>query len=108
VVNWNGMLKSVGRSEGDHASHLWSWIEQPITWNLIHKFSYVNDSIKGGLMMWVSFIMDGNKQEGKWLAVECKALKWVNANNAPPKGSPWQVPMVEGMTMTLFSQLQWL
>jgi hypothetical protein len=39
--------------------------------------------------MWVSSIMDGNKQERKRLAIERKALKWViKANNAPPKGSP--------------------
>jgi len=36
-------------------------------------------------MMWVSFAMDRNKQEGKWLALERNALKWVKANNVPPK-----------------------
>jgi hypothetical protein len=36
-------------------------------------------------MMWMSFVMEGNIQERKWLAIECKALKWVKANNAPPK-----------------------
>jgi hypothetical protein len=34
--------------------------------------------------MWMSSIMDGNKQEGKWLAIKCKALKWVKTNGAPP------------------------
>jgi hypothetical protein len=34
------------------------------------------------------FTMDGNTQEGKQLAIERKALKWVKANNAPPKGLP--------------------
>jgi hypothetical protein len=29
--------------------------------------------------------MDGNRQEGKWLTIESKALKWAKANNAPPK-----------------------
>jgi hypothetical protein len=29
---------------------------------------------------------DGNRQ-GKSLAIKCKALKWVNENNAPPKGA---------------------
>jgi len=38
-------------------------------------------------MMWISSIMDGNKQEGKWLAIKCKGLKWVKTNNAPPKWS---------------------
>jgi hypothetical protein len=36
-------------------------------------------------MMWVSFVMDGNKQDGKWLVIECKALKWAQVNNAPPQ-----------------------
>ncbi len=27
--------------------------------------------------------MDGNRQEGKWLDVERKALKWAKVNNAP-------------------------
>jgi hypothetical protein len=45
--------------------------------------------------------MNGNKQKGKQLVIECSALKWANPNNALPKGSPWQVPMVDGMTMTL-------
>jgi hypothetical protein len=39
-------------------------------------------------MIWVSFVMDGNKQKGKWLVVKRKALKWVRANNSLPKGSP--------------------
>ncbi len=44
-------------------------------------------------MIWMSFVMDGNKQEGKWLIVECKALKWAKANSASPNDhldeSPW-------------------
>jgi hypothetical protein len=28
--------------------------------------------------------MDGNRQEGKWLVIERKALKWAKANSAPP------------------------
>jgi hypothetical protein len=39
-------------------------------------------------MMWMSFAMDENKKEGKWLVVEDKTLKSINANNAPSKGSP--------------------
>jgi hypothetical protein len=39
-------------------------------------------------MMWMSFVMDGNIQEGKWLDVECKALKWAIVNSASPTGSP--------------------
>jgi len=30
VVNWDGVLKSGSRLEGDHATHLWGWIERPI------------------------------------------------------------------------------
>jgi len=47
------------------------------------------------LMMWVSSTMDGNRQVGKWLVVECKALKWAKMNNGPPKAhldeSPWHM-----------------
>ncbi len=62
----------------------------------------------GGPMMWMSFIIDGNKQYGKWLIVERNALKWAKANNAPPKGSPWLAPIVDGMIMTLSSWSRWL
>jgi hypothetical protein len=48
----------------------------------------------GGAMMWISFVMDGNKQEGKWLTRECNALRWAKANNAPPKRSPWWVEIL--------------
>jgi hypothetical protein len=34
-------------------------------------------------MMWVSFTMDENGQKGKWLIVECKALKWAKTSSAP-------------------------
>jgi hypothetical protein len=65
--------------------------------------------IEGGPMMWMSSTMDGNRQEGKWLIIECKALKWVKPNNAPPpQGSLWRVSMVDGMIMTSSSRLQWL
>jgi hypothetical protein len=56
-------------------------------------------------MMWLSFAMDGNRQDGKWPIVERNTLKWVKTNNAPPKGLVWWVPMVDGMTMTLPSWL---
>jgi len=54
------VFKSGGRLEGDHATHFWGWIKRPITYSSIWKCSYVNDIIEGGLMMWVSSIMDGN------------------------------------------------
>jgi len=31
VVNWDGVLKSSGKLEGDHAMHFWGWIEKCIT-----------------------------------------------------------------------------
>ncbi len=99
------MLKVGSKPKGDHATHFWTWIERLITWSLVWKCLYVDDTIEGGLMMWMSSTMDGNKQKGKKLAIECKALKWAKTNSAPPKGSPWWVPMVDGMTMTLLSQL---
>jgi hypothetical protein len=52
--------------------------------------------------MWVSSTMDGNRQVGKWLIIKCHALKWAKVNSAPPKGSSWWVPMVNGMTLTCF------
>jgi hypothetical protein len=43
----------------------------------------------------MSFAMDGNRQERKWLPIKHKALKWVKANKAPLKDhldeSPWQM-----------------
>ncbi len=30
VVNWDRVLKLRGRLEGDHATHLWGWIEKHI------------------------------------------------------------------------------
>jgi hypothetical protein len=39
-------------------------------------------------MVWVSSTMDGNKQKGKWLDVECKALKWAKVKSALSKGLP--------------------
>ncbi len=89
------MLKSSGRPKGDHLMHFLSWIERPITYSAIWKFSYVGDIIERGPMMSVSFAMDRNKQEGKWLVVECKTLKRVTSNSAALKdhfdGFPWQM-----------------
>jgi len=101
------VLKSSGRPEGDYATHFWGWIKRPIAWNLVWKCSYANDTIERGPMMWMS-IYNGWKQEGKWLAVECKTLKWAKTNSALPKGSPWRVYMANGMIVTSPSRLQWL
>jgi len=49
--------------------------------------------------------MDGNRQK-KGLVVECKALKWVNANSAPPKGSPFMGFHSRGDDLTSPSQLR--
>jgi hypothetical protein len=52
------------------------------------KMLVADDIVKGGLMMWVSSAMDGNRQEGKQLIIKHKVLKWAKANNVIPKGSP--------------------
>jgi hypothetical protein len=81
------VLKSSGRLEGDHATHFKGWIKKLITWNLIWKCSYADDIIEQGLMMCMSFVMDGNRQENKRLLVKHKALKWVKVNSTFPKRS---------------------
>ncbi len=84
VANWDGVLKYGHRPEGDHAMHFLSWIKIPMTWNLVWKCSYANDIIERGLMMWMSSVIDGNRQEGKWLVVEHRALKWAKTTSGPP------------------------
>jgi hypothetical protein len=110
VVKWDGVLKKLGdEPKCDHVTHFWSWIKSLlITLSLVQKCSYIDDTIEGRPMMWMSFIMVGNKQEGKWLIIECKALKWIKANSAPPKGSLCWVPMVNGTIVTSISQLWWM
>jgi hypothetical protein len=65
VVNWDGVLKLNNRRKGNHVTHLWSWIKKPIAQSLVCEYSYANDIIERGPMMWMSFVMDGNKQESK-------------------------------------------
>jgi hypothetical protein len=81
--------------KGDHITHFWGWIKRPITRSSVWKCSYANDTIEKGPMMWVSSTMDGNKQEGTWLTIKCKALKWVKGNKSPLKDhldvSQWQM-----------------
>jgi hypothetical protein len=48
-------------------------------------------------MMWMPFVMDKYKQKMSQLVIKCRALKWVKINNALPKGSPWWVPMIDGI-----------
>jgi len=87
-------------SSSNKQFHPYSPSSYIITRSSFWKCSYINDAIKGGLMMWVSFAMDKNKQEGKWLTMECNASKWIKANNAFSKGSPSQVPIAKGMIVT--------
>jgi hypothetical protein len=35
VVNEDGVLKSSGKSKGDHATHFKNWIKRLIAWNSI-------------------------------------------------------------------------
>ncbi len=91
------MLKLSGRPKGDHVTHFWNWIKRHITWSSVLKCSYAKDIIEWGLgpMMWMSSAIDGNRQKGKWLIIEFKALKWAKTNSALPKdhlnGFPWQI-----------------
>ncbi len=55
------MWKSGIKLEGDHVTHFLSWIKRPIAQSSIWKCSYADDIIEGGLMIWMSFTMDGNK-----------------------------------------------
>jgi hypothetical protein len=75
-------------TKGDHVTHVWGWIERSITQSSLKELKCKGYN-GGGSMMWMSFVMDRNKQEGKWLTIQRNALKWAKANNAPPKGSPW-------------------
>jgi hypothetical protein len=84
------VLKSSNRPEGDHVTHFKGWIKYHTKFSL--KCSYVDDRIKGGPMMWVSFAMDGNRQKRKQLAIKYKTLKWAKKNITPPKGSPLSQP----------------
>ncbi len=88
VLNWDGVLKFGDRPEGEYDTHCWNCIEKPITWSSIWKFSYAKDTMEEGPMMWMPSAMDGNRQDGKWLAVKGNALRWIKENNAPPKGLP--------------------
>jgi len=46
--------------------------------NLLHKVQYENvQRIKVGPMMWMSYIMDGNRQEGKQLIIKCNELRQI-------------------------------
>ncbi len=71
------MLKLGDKPKRDHATHFWGWIERPNAQNLVWKCSNVDDIIEKGCMMWMSFAMDGNRQERKQLVVEHKTLKWI-------------------------------
>ncbi len=48
-----------------------------------------------------SSTMVRNTRVGKWEVVDLNAFKWVRTNNGPPRGSSWQVPMTNGMMVTL-------
>jgi hypothetical protein len=52
MVNWDG-VKSSSRPKGDHVTHLWSWIQKSSAKSSILKYSYVDDIIEDGSMMWI-------------------------------------------------------
>ncbi len=35
VLSWDKVSSIGGKLEGDHVTHLKSWIERPIAWNLV-------------------------------------------------------------------------
>jgi hypothetical protein len=47
----------------------------------LKMFICVGYSGGGRPMMWISFVMDGNKQKRNWLIIKHNALKWIKANN---------------------------
>jgi hypothetical protein len=48
VLNWDGMSKLGDKPKEDHVTNFWSWIERPITQNLLWKCSYAEDTMEGG------------------------------------------------------------
>ncbi len=63
VLNWDGATKSNDKPKGDHATNFLSWIIKLIAHSSIFKCAYAKDTLKGGPMIWMSFIMDGNKEK---------------------------------------------
>jgi hypothetical protein len=49
VLNMDGVSKLGDRLEGDHVAHFLIWIKRPIPQSSIWKYSYVHDTIEGGL-----------------------------------------------------------
>jgi hypothetical protein len=35
VLTWDGVTKLGGKLKGDHATHLWDWIERPMARSLV-------------------------------------------------------------------------
>jgi len=60
VVNWDGVLKFGGKPKGWPCNTFFR-IERPIAHSLVWKCSQVDDTIKNGLLMWISSVMDGNR-----------------------------------------------
>jgi hypothetical protein len=51
VVNWDRVLKSGGKPNGDYATHFKGWIEKLLHKVWFEKCQYVINRIKGGFMM---------------------------------------------------------
>jgi hypothetical protein len=67
------------------------------------RFTNTNETIEWRPMMWMSYAMVENKHVGKWLTTYYSALRWAKANNGQPTRLLWQVPIANGMTLTLRS-----
>ncbi len=75
VVNWDGVLKSIIKPNGDHVTHLWGWIEIHVAWGLVWKCQYANDKIEKGLVMWVSSVTDGKKTRKEMIGYRTQSPK---------------------------------
>jgi hypothetical protein len=49
VVNWDGVLKSGGRLEGDHVTHFKGWMERPIARSSVLNVHKQMIQLKGDL-----------------------------------------------------------
>ncbi len=76
VFNWDGVSKSNDKLKGPCYTFL-KLDKKPITQSSIWKCSYANDIIKARPMIWVSSIMDGNRQEREQLVIKCNELKQI-------------------------------
>ncbi len=108
MINKEGGMKSMIRPNGDHSTHFWNCIHNPFVHSWIFKYLNANEMMKKRLKICVLSTMVRNMYKGNQLIMDHKALKCVRANNGWPNGLPYKIPMIDGMTLTSPSWLQWL